>query len=140
MTTTIESTTTTIINTEELLDKIEELSSLAKSSGKHGGLKTRNYIDSLLDNLDNLIQLSADRFMSLDNNSDEEEQQQYIVHPNDIIKAKEFSSFLLLKLISTELMFDDEQDDTRIERASRLLAHMSGRGGKERKIFYFCQR
>jgi hypothetical protein len=120
------------VKPEELLDKIEDLSNLAKSSGKNGGSKTQKYIDSLLDVLDELIQLSADRFMSLDDD-EEEESEQYIIHPNDIIKAKEFSSFLLLKLISTELIFNDDQDDTRIERASRLLAHMSGRGGKSEK-------
>jgi hypothetical protein len=119
---------------DDILERIEDLSNLAKSSGKKGGERTRDYIDSLLDVLDSLILLSADRFMTLgDSNSndiEDEEYEQYIVHPEDIIKAKGYSSSLLLKLISTEMMFNDDKDDERMERASRLLAHMSGRGGK----------
>jgi hypothetical protein len=54
----------------------------------------------------------------------------YIVNPEDIIQAKNYTSSILLKLISSE-----DDDETRMERASRLLAHMSGRGGKKKKIF-----
>lgn len=123
---------------EGLLERIEELSNLVKCS-KKGDEKTRDYIDSLLDVLDSLILLSADRFMTLGdsnvNDIQDETYTQYIVHPQDIIKAKNYTSSLLLKLISTEMMFHDDQDDERIERASRLLAHMSGRGGNFIKIF-----
>jgi hypothetical protein len=63
----------------------------------------------------------------------DEEYEQYIVHPNDILRAKTFSSSILLKLISADLLFEDDQDDERMERASRLLAHMSGRGGTIKK-------
>lgn len=128
---------TTIINIEksdDLLVKIEDLSSLVKASGyKSKGNTLRDYIDSLLDVLDDLIRLSADRFMSLGDidhdDIEEEEYEQYIVHPNDIIRAKGYSSPILLKLISAEVLFEDDKDDERMERASRLLAHMSGRGG-----------
>ncbi|CAO3608327.1 unnamed protein product [Mucor fragilis] len=127
---------TTIINIEksdDLLVKIEDLSSLVKASGyKSKGNTLRDYIDSLLDVLDDLIRLSADRFMSLGDidhdDIEEEEYEQYIVHPNDIIRAKGYSSPILLKLISAEVLFEDDKDDERMERASRLLAHMSGRG------------
>lgn len=123
-----------------LLERIEDLSNLVKSSGKNGGENTRDDMDSLLDALDSLILLSADRFMTLgDSNSndiEDETYKQYIVHPHDIIQAKGYSSSLLLKLISTEMMFNDDKDDERMERASRLLAHMSGRGGKNFNFVY----
>ncbi|KAI8077484.1 putative methyltransferase-domain-containing protein [Thamnidium elegans] len=112
-----------------ILERIEQVSNLAKYSGKKEG--ARNY-DNLLDLLDNLIQLSADRFMTLgDSNiedSENEAYQQYVIHPTDIIKAKGYAGGLLLKIISTEILFNDDKDDERMERASRLLAHMSGRG------------
>lgn len=130
-----------IEKSDSLLEKIEDLSNLAKSSGKKGNT-ARDYIDNLLDVLDDLIRLSADRFMSLGDidhdEIEEEEYEQYIVHPNDIIKAKEYSSSILLKLISTEILFGDDKDDERMERASRLLAHMSGRGGIQNKNKIFC--
>lgn len=134
-------TTINIEKSDDLLEKIEDLSNLAKSSGyKYKGNAVRDYIDRLLDVLDDLIRLSADRFMSLGDvdhdDIEEEEYEQYIVHPNDIIRAKGYSSAILLKLISAEILFEDDKDDERMERASRLLAHMSGRGGiKLYKIF-----
>ncbi|GAA5802710.1 hypothetical protein HPULCUR_008184 [Helicostylum pulchrum] len=119
----------TATNDSNLLERIEQVSNLAKYSGKKGG--AHNY-DTLLDLLDTLIQLSADRFMTLgDSNiedSENEAYQQYVIHPTDIIKAKGYASGLLLKIISTEILFEDDKDDERMERASRLLAHMSGRG------------
>lgn len=121
--------TTVTIKADDLLDQIEDLSNLAKSCSKKGG---KDHVDALLDSLDKLVSLSADRFMTLGdsnhNDIEDEEYEQYIVHPNDLIKAKGFCSSILLKLISTELIFEDEKDDERMERASRLLAHMSGRG------------
>lgn len=127
--------TTVTIKADDLLDQIEDLSNLAKSCSKKGG---KDHVDALLDSLDKLISLSADRFMTLGdsnhNDIEDEEYEQYIVHPNDLIKAKSFCSSILLKLISTELTFEDEKDDERMERASRLLAHMSGRGGMYIKI------
>lgn len=134
-------TTINIEKSDDLLEKIEDLSNLVKSSGyKCKGSAVRDYIDRLLDVLDDLIRLSADRFMSLGDvdhdDIEEEEYEQYIVHPNDIIRAKGYSSAILLKLISAEILFEDDKDDERMERASRLLAHMSGRGGiKLYKIF-----
>jgi hypothetical protein len=116
---------------DDLLERIEDLSNSAKSFGKT--MKAKQYTDTLLDVLDDLIRLSADRFMSLGDADhfeiQDQEYEQYIVHPNDILRAKAFSSSILLKLISAELLFEDDQDDERMERASRLLAHMSGRGG-----------
>ena len=130
-----------IEKSDDLLEKIEDLSNLAKSSSKKGNA-ARDYVDNLLDVLDDLIRLSADRFMSLgDVDHDEiedEEYEQYIVHPNDIIRAKEYSSSILLKLISTEILFEDDKDDERMERASRLLEHMSGRGGIQNINKIFC--
>lgn len=141
-------TTTTTIRIEksdDLLVKIEDFSNLAKTSGfKSKGDTLRDAIDNLLDVLDDLIRLSADRFMSLGDidhdDIEEEEYEQYIVHPNDIIRAKGYSSAILLKLISAEILFEDDKDEERMERASRLLAHMSGRGGTVLKFVYkiFC--
>ncbi|KAI7897967.1 putative methyltransferase-domain-containing protein [Cokeromyces recurvatus] len=90
-------------------------------------------VDKLLDLLDELIQLSADRFMSLGDSEhfdiqEEDHEQQYIVHPDDLIRARDYSNSVLLKIISTEFIFHDDKDDERIERASRIVAHMSGRG------------
>ncbi|KAI9480723.1 MAG: putative methyltransferase-domain-containing protein [Benjaminiella poitrasii] len=112
---------------DDLLDKIEETSHSVKLSGKKGN------VDKLLDLLDELIQLSADRFISLGDTEhfdiqDEDNEKQYIVHPDDLIRARNYCNLVLLKLISTELMFNDDKDDERIERASRILSHMSGRG------------
>ncbi|CEP12993.1 hypothetical protein [Parasitella parasitica] len=125
-------TTIKMKNSDLLLEQIEDLSNLAKFSAKTKGNTTRDYVDSLLDVLDELIRLSADRFMSLgDIDHDEikeEDYKQYIVHPDDIITAKKYSSFILLKLISAEMLFEDDKDDERMGRAARLMAHMSGRG------------
>lgn len=116
----------------DLLERIEDLSNSVKSFGKKTQQK-KQFVDTLLDVLDDLIRLSADRFMSLGDTVhfeiQDDEYEQYIVHPDDIIRAKSFSSSILLKLISADLLFEDDRDDERIERASRLLAHMSGRGG-----------
>lgn len=112
---------------EELLIEIENVSIKIKSNFK----RNNDDIDKLLDILDHFIQLSADRFMSLGDvdhlHIEEDNYTPYIVHPDDIIQAKNYTNSILLKLISS----DKEEDELRIERASRLLAHMSGRGGNK---------
>jgi hypothetical protein len=89
-----------------------------------------------LDLLDNLIQLSADRFMDLEApgiSVEEQDYKQYIIHPDDIVKARTLTSHLLLRVISSDILVQDDKDDDRMDRSSRLLAHMSGRGGKTKK-------
>ncbi|OBZ86555.1 Protein-lysine N-methyltransferase rrg1 [Choanephora cucurbitarum] len=112
---------------ESLLNEVESISSSIRSIGKCSD-KTKAYIDQLLDVLDNLIQLSADRFMCLGDYGQDDEYEPYIVHPQDLIRARQYTNTILLKLISAEYLFEDDRDDERMERASRLLAHMSGRG------------
>lgn len=127
---------------ENLLEQIEYVSNEIKSNIKKTSTKK---LDQLLNLLDDLIQLSADRFMSLGDidrmDIEEDSYTPYIVHPDDIIKARNYSSFILLKLISFEYDHLIEDDNSRIERASRILAHMSGRGGKmerqKKKKFFF---
>ncbi|KAI8977465.1 putative methyltransferase-domain-containing protein [Mycotypha africana] len=124
---------------EELLREIEELSSLIRFQYKRKDAEAKQNILSLLNALEQLIQLSADRFLSLDVEgylpAEEEEQQrsEFIVHPDDLLRAKDYSASILLKLISTEISFpdnkqDEDENESRMERASRILAHMSGRG------------
>ncbi|KAI8642171.1 putative methyltransferase-domain-containing protein [Parasitella parasitica] len=120
-----------ITNPDILLERIEDLSNLAISSAKTKGNTARDYIDRLLDALEELIGLSAHLFMSfgdIDHDEiEEEEYKQYIVHPNDIKTARKYSNFILVKLISSEMLFEDGKDDERINKAGRLIAHMSGR-------------
>ncbi|KAI8979917.1 putative methyltransferase-domain-containing protein [Pilobolus umbonatus] len=90
----------------------------------------------MLDILDYLIQLSADRYMDLDDINeicieDKQDYKPYLVHPDDIVRAKELASSLLLRMISGEMILDDDKDEDRMERSSRLLAHMAGRGGND---------
>ncbi|KAI8352100.1 putative methyltransferase-domain-containing protein [Blakeslea trispora] len=68
--------------------------------------------------------------MSLEDHG-QDEIELYRVHPQDLVRARQYTNAILLKLISLEYLFNDDQDDERMERASRLLAHMSGRGGND---------
>lgn len=120
----------TLPTSENLLDQIESISIDIKSNLKKPQL---DKTDQLLDLLDNLIQQSADRFMSLGDadhmNIEEDDYSPYIVHPDDLIQAKNYTNVILLRLIS------NEEDEVRMERASRILAHMSGRGGTKKNFF-----
>jgi hypothetical protein len=121
---------------QDLLDSIEVEAHQVVVSRKTGGLALQVHLDKMLDLLDNLIQLSADRFMDLEApgiSVEEQDYKQYIIHPDDIVKARTLTSHLLLRVISSDILVQDDKDDDRMDRSSRLLAHMSGRGGKTKK-------
>lgn len=116
---------------EDLLESIEECTINSFVNKK----RQKEPVDKMLDKLDELLELSTHIYLDL--NFPEEQEEHCVVSFNDIRKASEMTSSILLKLVSCEIMFNDEQDDERIERASRLLAHMSGRGGNRKKKFFF---
>ncbi|KAG1145497.1 hypothetical protein G6F37_001523 [Rhizopus arrhizus] len=107
---------------EDLLESIEECTINSFVNKK----RQKEPVDKMLDKLDELLELSTHIYLDL--NFPEEQEEHCVVSFNDMRKASEMTSSILLKLVSCEIMFNDEQDDERMERASRLLAHMSGRG------------
>lgn len=112
--------------------KVEDLLELIESSTSNSFVNKKRQkepVDTMLDRLDQLIELSTHIY--LDTNFDDQEEDRCIVSFNDMRKANEMTNSIIIKIVSCEIMFNDGKDDERIERASRILAHMSGRGGKK---------
>ncbi|RCI06124.1 hypothetical protein CU098_013661 [Rhizopus stolonifer] len=109
--------------------KVEDLLELIESSTSNSFVNKKRQkepVDTMLDRLDQLIELSTHIY--LDTNFDDQEEDRCIVSFNDMRKANEMTNSIIIKIVSCEIMFNDGKDDERIERASRILAHMSGRG------------
>ncbi|KAI8364796.1 putative methyltransferase-domain-containing protein [Radiomyces spectabilis] len=82
--------------------------------------------------MEQLVQWSYDRYTNIelvDGEEEEKEEDTYRVHPHDIMRANQLAGPLLLKIVSGEMLLEDDLDDERSNRAARLLAHLSGRGG-----------
>lgn len=110
---------------EDLLNVIEEIKTKILIHKKN----QKESIDVILSKLEELIELSTHVYLDL-NYTDIEQRDHCAVNFNDIRRANDITNSLLLKIVSSDIIFDDDHDDERIERASRILAHMSGRGGK----------
>ncbi|PHZ11316.1 uncharacterized protein RHIMIDRAFT_257298 [Rhizopus microsporus ATCC 52813] len=108
---------------EDLLNVIEEIKTKVLIHKKN----QRESIDGILSKLEELIELSTHVYLDL-NYTDIEQRDHCAVNFNDIRRANDITNSLLLKIVSSDITFDDDHDDERIERASRILAHMSGRG------------
>ncbi|ORE17703.1 hypothetical protein BCV71DRAFT_180941 [Rhizopus microsporus] len=111
---------------EDLLNVIEEIKTKILIHKKN----QKESIDVILSKLEELIELSTHVYLDL-NYTDIEQKDHCAVNFNDIRRANDITNSLLLKIVSSDITFDDNHDDERIERASRILAHMSGRGGND---------
>ncbi|KAI9498668.1 putative methyltransferase-domain-containing protein [Zychaea mexicana] len=112
---------------EQILERLDTSVHQAQIRGK---LDQDNgaEIDAALDMLEQLILWSYDRYTNIeleDGCEEEGEEQTYRVHPHDIVRANQICGSFLVKIVSGD--WGEWQDD-RVDKAARLLAHLSGRG------------
>ncbi|KAG0175710.1 Vacuolar protein-sorting-associated protein 28 [Apophysomyces sp. BC1034] len=99
-----------------------------KKQGKEG---LEEHLDSILDHLDDLIQWSYDRYTNIeleDGREEEKEEEANQIQSQHISQANQMASSVLVKIVAGEMVVGDDKDDERMERAARILAHLSGRG------------
>lgn len=97
--------------------------------------KLLDQIDAVYDLLERLIQWSYDRYTNIeleDGHEQDKEEDTYRVRPQDITQANQIAGNLLIRIVAGKIGHLDEE---RMETAARLLAHLSGRGGKYFKFF-----
>lgn len=124
------------IPTYEIIDSLENNVSMINIYRKQGKLiSIGTELTTLLESLNELIARSLIIYFSLDlkededNNYDAEEEEYNRVTPADISKANKLIGNILLKIVSGELILNDDKDDDRMEQAAKIIAHLSGRGG-----------
>ena len=119
---------------EEIIEKIETSVHRALVRGKQNH-ENGAEIDSALDMLEQIIQWSYDRYtnIELEDGYEEGEEETWRVHPRHIVRANQICGSFLVKIVSGDL---GEWQDDRGEKAARLLAHLSGRGGKNFVYIY----
>lgn len=88
------------------------------------------HVDAALSALEDLIQWSYDRYTNIeleDGQEEEKEEEVYRVHPHHIRRANQIAGSFLVRVVAGEMSGGDEE---RTEKAARLVAHLSGRGGE----------
>lgn len=87
-------------------------------------------IDAVYDLLERLIQWSYDRYTNIelqDGHEEDKEEDTYRIRPQDVVRANQIARNLLVRTVAGKL---GDVGEERMETAARLLAHLSGRGGK----------
>lgn len=115
---------------ESIGNHIHQARVLAKTSTEDNPSHHQE-IDSALTLLEQLVQQSYDCYTTIELSDgqemhDDAEDSETRVTQDHIGQANRIASAFLVKIVSGEMGWDDEQ----VERAARLLAHLSGRGGR----------
>ncbi|CAO3631301.1 unnamed protein product [Cunninghamella blakesleeana] len=120
------------IPTYEIIDSLDNSVSMINIYRKQGKLASiSTELTTLLDNLNELISRSLIIYFSLDDNikdNYDEDEDYNRVDPSDITKANKLVGNILLRIVSGELILNDDKDDDRMDQAAKIIAHLSGRG------------
>ncbi|KAI8078717.1 putative methyltransferase-domain-containing protein [Halteromyces radiatus] len=114
----------------EILETIQNQVTNINIHRKNGDTNTMGKImTDMLQTVDGLVSRSYDQYIDLEVLPDGLETNfPDRVTWRDISRANQLVGSTLVRMVSGELMANDEQDDERMEMAARLLAHLSGRG------------
>ncbi|KAI8337997.1 putative methyltransferase-domain-containing protein [Chlamydoabsidia padenii] len=119
----------------EILENVSNQVSSINLYRKQGDtLNMGQTMTDMLQTLMELVSRSYDQYTNLelqDDTVDDDDLNDTFydrVTVKDIARANQLVGNMLVRIISGELLANDDQDDERMEQAAKLLAHMSGRG------------
>ncbi|KAF7723176.1 hypothetical protein EC973_002311 [Apophysomyces ossiformis] len=115
----------------EILESIHHHISQAWILKKSASDSLQGHLDTAFDQLDDLIRRSYDRYTNIeleDGKEEEKEEETDRVYPHHITQANHMASAILVKVVAGDMSVGDDKDDDRMERAAKILAHLSGRG------------